>query len=626
MTFPGIPSFVSIVYDEEEEDMTQSTQSGFPRRHVPSTVADASIAKAEIDAQLTREERQTQKEKEQREREEQKQKEIERAHRGATTEVSSLAKELASQQAEFRREMMEAEREHQRQIAERDEKWEAKFEALASKKPEKTELETALLLSKNLQGDPGASSAAMDALREQHAREVERFQRSVKEADERADRRIAEERERADRRISDEQQRGADRVREVEKRLGDLERDLRERSDREIQRAKDESERRVSDLQHQMTTAIAQEEKNHERDLNALKAQHQMLLESQKNTFEMRLETARGESKRATGEIDRWKQEAEGNKDVVGKLKKLKEDAAELGMIDASEAGGAEPETFPQMLMKMGGGLVQNLPAIVENVGNALKGRNQQELQAARLQGRAEMIEQAGQGFPDPRGLPPPHQRRRAPQLGGAPTLRHMSEVTPTPVIATGPDPWVVGPQVPQYQAELPREPEIQVAPAYPSYPSHPPGHTGMPAEPQMRPAASVPPPPPQQSAPPPALAPAPHAGASPSMPPPPPSEADQAALAERLRDRHGQQHAPVPESVPPAARRSRDLGAVRDGDGGRACDHPQRRARDPRHRAIGRSEFALPPPGWQEIPPGDLRRAEETREVTGQPRRSVHA
>ncbi len=106
-----------------------------------------------------------------------------------------------------------------------------------------------------------------------------------------------------------------------------------------------------------------------------------------------------------------------------------------------------------------------------------------------------------------------------------------MSEVEPAPVIARGPDPWAVGPQAPEYQAELPREPEIQVA-AYPA------GHTGMPAEPQMRPAAAPPPPPPQAV---PALAPAPappqQAGPPPSMAPPPPPPASSAQEQEALKE-----------------------------------------------------------------------------------------
>lgn len=531
VTFPGAPSGNAEVYDEDEYPMN-APDIGNPRRG-PASLADANIVKTQTDAQLTREERQALRDKEREEKLDAERIKREREQGGILAQLTQSAERAAIRESEFRRELLEQQREHQRDLQERDEKWEAKLEALSSKKPEKTELETALAISKNLQGDPGASSAAMEALREQHSREVERLQRSVKEADERADRRIAEERDRADRRIADEQQRGADRVREVEKRGGDLERDLRERSDREIQRAKEESERRVSDLQHQMTTALAQEAKNHERDLNALKAQHEMLNESQRNTYEMRLETARGEVKRTGSEVERWKQEAESSKDVVGKLKKLKEDAAELGMIDASEAGGAEPETIGQMLIKAGGGVLNNLPGIVESVGNALKGRNQQELQAARMQGRAEMVEQAGQGFPDPRQFPPPHQRRRqAPQLGGGGDYvpRHMSEVVPAPVIARGPDPWAMGAEAPQYQAELPREPEIQVA-AYPA------GHTGMPPEPQMRPqGAPAPAPAPAAH---PALAPAPpqQAGPPPSMAPPPPPPAPsaeaQAALAE---------------------------------------------------------------------------------------------
>jgi len=254
------------------------------------------------------------------------------------------------------------------------------------------------------------------------------------------------------------------------------------------------------------------ETRNHERDVSSLKAQHAMAMESLKGSYDMRLETARGEVKRTLSEADRWKQEAESGKDVVGRLRKLKEDAAELGMVEASAEGGSEPETVPQMLMKTGMGVVQNLPAIIENIGGMFKARSAQDLQQARLQGRQDMVDQAGQGLQ----LPPPHARRRGgpPQLGapGGYVPRHMSEVSSVPMGPAG-DPI----PVPAYQSQVFQPslepipapmPEVQVSMAPPPFP----GHTGMPPEPQMRPQA----PPPAQSAPPPALASAP-----PSEPPP---------------------------------------------------------------------------------------------------------
>lgn len=519
MTFPGIPSFASIVYDEEE-DMSQATQAGYIRGRAPSTVADAKIRETEIAAELTREERQAAREKEQREREEAKQRELEKAQRGATGEVSALARELAQQQAEFRREILEMQERHQQEMRARDERWESKLEAASAKKPERSELDTALLLSKNLNGDSKGATEALEALRAEHARENERTQRQMKDEHDRAEQRVKDERERCDRLIRDADDRAMARIKEVEERHRNLERDLRERSDREIQRAKDEADRRVSDLQHQHTLATASEERNHKRDMDMLTAQHASAVDALKNTYEMRLETARGEVKRTHTDVERWKSEAEKNKDPVAQIKKLKEDAAELGMVDASEAAGStEPETFGQMMGKAAVGVVQNLPTIVDNVSNMLRGRSAQELQQQRLLGRQEMVDQAAQGFAPPQ-LPPPHARRRggAPGLGGGFVPRHMSEVSPMPV-GPGADPFVVPPQQVQFQAEAPRapEPEIVQTTGFPAPSGQ--GFTNMPPEPQMRPqqAPSQAPPQMQQLA---SVMPQP--SPAPSMPPSP--------------------------------------------------------------------------------------------------------
>lgn len=477
VTFPGVPSSEGEVYDDDEEaDMTQQTPHGFPRRG-PASIADANVVKAQLDADLTREDRQDKKEREARERDEQRQKDREREQGGIAKQVTDLAKQLADQQAEFRREAIDLQRQHQEEMRQQQKEFEEKLNA---KKPERDPLETALMLSKNLHGDSQGSSAALESLRAEHARELDRLTRQSQDEHTRAERRVAEERERCDRLIEDEKRRSQERVSEVERRAREFETDIRGRADKELQQMKEEVERRVNELHRQSETRLSDLDRNHQRDLAAQTAQHALAMETVKSTLEMRLDTTKAEVKRASAEADRYKKDAEDNKDFVGKFTKFKEEAASLGMIDASEAAGAaEPETVPQMLLKAASGVIQNAPAILDNVATLFRQRGQHDLQAARQQGRSEMIEQASRGFA-PAPLAPSH---RPPALGGF-VPRHMSEMGPAP-LRPGTDPFVVPPPV-QFV------PEPIAAPEPVAVVAHYPGHTGMPPEPQMQPYPSA--------------------------------------------------------------------------------------------------------------------------------------
>lgn len=543
VTFPGVPSFESEVYDGEDS-MTQAAPSGFPNiplagRRGPASMADAAIEKERLTVDAAREVRQESRADQERSKAEQALKEKSQGESAILKMFMDSQREAAAREAELRASQVEREREIADERRENDAKWEARIrELIGEKKPD--DLERLAKLS-TIISKPDNS----EAVRENHAREMERAQAAAKDAADRAAERIREAEARADRRIEEEKTRSADRVKEVERRFSDLERDLRERFDRDMQRVKDDSERRIGDMHRQHTDAMAAESRNHERDVKSLTAQHAMANESLKSTYEMRLDTARSENKRTGSEIERWKKEAEDGKDVVGKLRKLKEDAAELGMVPAEEANApAEPETVPQMLIKMGGGLIQNLPGIIENVGGMFKQRNAQELQAARQAGRAEMIEQASAFGGAARELPPPHSRRRQgpPQLGGGQGYvpRHMSEVSPPP-IHPGIDPFTVPPQ-PHFQPEPLPMVEAQPVAYGPSVfdQGPPPAPSPTPSAPppqQLQPIASVlPPPAPVQIPPPPSIAPSASIAPAPAAPVAAPPSAELAEDREILQ------------------------------------------------------------------------------------------
>ncbi len=522
MTFPGVPSFVSMVYDDSE-DYFAMTQSQVPftsgRRGGPSTVADAKIVDVEVQAQLTREERQEAKELRERKEREDLIRTQASTQQGVVKEMSELAKELAEQQSTFRHEQMEAEREHQRELNELRVSFEKKMEQMATRRPERSELDTVLQITKGLAGDGQASQAAMDALRNEHSREVDRLTRQSAEERERADRRVADERERADRLIEDEKRRAQERVSELERRTKDLETDLRARADKEVREAREDAERRLSELHRQFESSKADMERNHQRETQAATATHSMALETLKATYDMRLENARSEIKRAASDADRYKKDAEDNKDVVGQITKLKETAASLGMVDASEAGGdaPEPETMTQSLLKMGAGLFGNLPQMIESFASMSKGRTQAELSAQRGAGREAMI--ASAGFAPP-GLPPgPRQSR----FGGG-ELRHMSEVVPPPR-RPGQDPSVIIPPAPAVALTPMDQMQPPPPPQMPRQPEPLGGSMPPPAYVEPRqPAPSMPPPPPAGG------------GASQAPPAPAPLPAAPATTAEDLQ------------------------------------------------------------------------------------------
>lgn len=492
--FPGPPNRESMYDLENRGSMSQSTHhEAIGARRGPMTNADASVDMKRIDTAADREKR-----LENQAREDQKEKERmlkEKANEGNVllAQLLSAQESAAEREANLRQQMLEREKEIAAQRRADDEKWEERFRKLTGDTQKPDDVERLVRLSTAFH----RPDTSLDALRSEHASEMERLNRQAKE-----------DRERADRLIEDEKKRCQDRINEVEKRARDFEIEIRARADKEIASAKDEAERRLSDLHRQYESSKADMDRNHQRDLAAKEATHAMAMETQKQTYEMRLENTKGEVKRTAADVERYRKEAESNKDVVGAIAKLKDDASKLGMVDASEAGGeAAPMDWKQMLITSGGAILQGLPGIIENIATAARGKNAAELQAARDQGRREMAERAGQ--PIPMGLPPAHRQRR--QLA-EPELRHMSEVTSPAPRSSDPDSFLVPMDVQQQM-----QPRIVQPPPQPvfapevvssgSYVPPPPGGltTGMPPEPQMAPAPAPSVPPPSASVAPPA-------------------------------------------------------------------------------------------------------------------------
>lgn len=420
--FPGPPSFEGMYDDEDPMSQPSEFPVREPRRG-PNTMADANIAVRQIDANADREKRlESQAERDRNEKE--------KLLREKASGDSALLSQLLQSQNALRDQMIEREREVAEERRADAEKWEKRLETLQAAAQRPDDVTRFVSIAKSMNTDSGS----LDALRAEHAREVERMSDLRTRAEQHQQLQLKDERDRADRLIADERARAESRIRDAEERFHNAERELRTRTDSEVQRAKDEAERRLSDMDRMHNNRIADLERNHARDLAAKDSQTAMQLQTVESTHSMRLEAAKSEVKRTQSDVERYRAEAEENKDVVSKIKKLKEDAEELGMVDAASAGGdSEPETVPQMLMKVGGNLLSNLPNMLEHFSTLARGKNQQELEQARLLGQREQMIAESQG-----ALPGSHPRR-----GGAP--RQLPPAL-TPIASVQHAPLVPGP------------------------------------------------------------------------------------------------------------------------------------------------------------------------------------
>lgn len=444
--FPGPPSFESIVYDDglssRGESMTQQqpmTDVVFPPRRGPHTQADATVAVRQIDVADSREKRLEASAKEEKLEKDRLLREQNSAQGTMVSELMTTIREGQARESSLRDQAIQREREMARERRDFEERMEEKMQALLGKdKPD--DVDRVIKLANSMGSDKGQ----LDALRSEHAREVERLQELRSAMEVTHARAVKDERERADQRIKDAEERADRRIKDAEERFGRTENEVRSRAEMEVQRTKDESTRRIDDEHRRAESRIADLDRNHLRDLQSLKDSHVRDIEALKSTYEMRLDVAKGDAKRSQSEADRARADADANKDFVGQLSKFKEQAAAVGMVEASEAGGgdSEPKTIPQMLLEAGTQFAGNLPAMIENFAAITRGKNQQELELARAQARQEAFAQlqGAPGLGQPPQLPGGHRQRardRRPDPGFAP----IDAGRPAPLIPGQPQP-----------------------------------------------------------------------------------------------------------------------------------------------------------------------------------------
>jgi len=315
----------------------------------------------------------------------------------------------------------------------------------------------------------------------QHQDELKRLEERLKENLERAERRAEEAERKAEQRVTDTEAR-------AERRIGEL---------------REEHRRTLDDQRAQNQQRLDDERRQHDRDMKSHSATFETRLAGQKDMFENRVTTLATEITRASGEADRYRKEAEDNKDLGKHIERAQEAAAALGW-GPSQGNDepAPPKDWKEMLGRIGMDLVQKLPDIVTSAGETVTklrgspGPTPEQVQAMQYQA----MEQSAQhsmarhlSGMSSAPLPPP-MRTASGAVFQAQPLRFGTEESSGPL-----DPHAPGPragfdqfatpppvqspfQAPPYQSP-PEQQQVyqQAPPQQPTYPA-PPQQTYQPA------------------------------------------------------------------------------------------------------------------------------------------------
>ncbi len=281
----------------------------------------------------------------------------------------------------------------------------------------------------------------MTRRQDQERSETERLQRQHSEEMKRQEERLKENVERAERRAEEAERKADQRVQEAET-----------RAERRINELREEHRRAVEDLRTQSQQRLDDERRQHDRDLKQQAATFETRLAGQKDMYENRMSTVSAEVTRINAEADRWRKEAEDNKDLSKQIEKAERAAAALGW--APNQGAPEepppPKDWKEMLGRIGMDLVGKLPEIVQSAGETVTklrgtpGPTPQQVQQMQYDA---MVAGAQQGMSrqlasmSSAPLPPPMRTASGAVFHAQPPLRFGTEDSAQPLDPSAPSP-----------------------------------------------------------------------------------------------------------------------------------------------------------------------------------------
>lgn len=358
---------------------------------------------------------------------------------------------------------------------------------------------------------------------EQARNEAERLDRQNRDEMKRQEERLKENIDRAERRAEESERKAETRVQETET-----------RAERRLAEVREEMRRALDDQRAQNQTRLDDERRQHERDLKSQQTTYETRLAGQKDMLENRVTTVGQEITRLTAESERWRKEAEENKDIGKHIERAQEAAAALGWGPSNGApeGPEPPKDWKDMLGRIGMDLVQKLPEIVQSAGETVSklraspGPTPEQVQAMQYQamqvGAQNSMARQMAGVAPMGGLPPPLRGRDGNVFQPSP-LRFGTEDASGPLDPGAPQPRAAFDQFGMHSP--PPQPQAFQTPVY-----QPPPQGYAPPAYQPPPQAYAPPPEQTYAQAPPAYQPPPQTYQPQGAPPAAPPQLQQAA------------------------------------------------------------------------------------------------
>ncbi len=505
---PGPPNLDSLPTEEDAMPLPHRSQSAhgsaLPLRRNGIVTPQMATAEAEIhDRDLTHKEEMDSRARADAESKRRRMEEREQRERGDTFGMAKLLAEAKEKEAERLAEQLEAARERGGGGTE------AIVELLKVMKPGEDSAALARQHSAEIRQLTEGHKAEVLRITESHREEMARLAQSHESALRRVEDQARDDRKRADDLVRATEQRANDLVREAQatadRRVSDTQAQARAQYDelktRSEERVRDQNEqwqRRFDDLKELQSRELRQKDSEITQMRTGIEGNMTVILTGKDN-----------EIKRLQHEVRAAKDEAEKNKDWVGKMEEMGKTAEALGYIKASDAApeGGPEETTQQMALKAGFGVLQRLPETIQSITQAYSQIKNPGVppEMARAQARSgapgmrtvprthverppiQMLPFATEegGYQPPPGLEPPRPR---PLPGAFPVAHDVTPAAQQPEMAPvpqQPQPAALAPPPPQpplqHQPELPFAAHAAPPPA-PPQPSVPPPSMAPPA------------------------------------------------------------------------------------------------------------------------------------------------
>lgn len=365
---PGHPNLESMLTEEDvmrpatHPLRSQNPGNGHPLRHPGMMTPAAATAEADIfRTQLEHNEEMDTRERADRDRARRERADLERGKRDTELEHAKLL----TRQHEAELERME------RLQAERGGGLGEALQLIEKIRPGEDAAQLARQHSSEIKQLSESHKQEVLRLADQHREELTRLQTTNQEAIKRVEDNAREDRRRSEDQVRGAEQRGADVAREAQTTADRRVNDAITQARSQYEDLKTRGEERLRDQNEQWARRFEDQKEAHRRDIDAKVSEINLMRANMEGSHQMLLGIKDGEIKRLQSELRLSKDEAERNKDWMGRMSEFKENAEALGY---QQGGGeGEAEDLKTTVLKAAIGQLGKLPEMIKAGTDAIQ-------------------------------------------------------------------------------------------------------------------------------------------------------------------------------------------------------------------------------------------------------------